>query len=92
MASTPQQIARRKALLGLSMSQGRALGMKREGRPMPTAAIGQMPFPEHRACAEWIECTNGRFIEREPTTAEIKRAARKGSAKLRDAILKAAAP
>jgi hypothetical protein len=51
-----------------------------------------MPFPEHRTCAEWIECTNGRFIEREPTTAEIKRAARKGSAKLRDAILKAAAP
>jgi hypothetical protein len=87
MPKTPEQIRLYQAHVGSALATACLQGMKLRAKLNPaTAAIGTFPYC-HRTCAEWGEAE----LPQEMSLQERRKDARQGSAKLRDAVRKAAA-
>lgn len=90
MPQSPEQIALKHAINGSRLATARLAGMKlRATLDPPRAAVGSFPYPG-RTCAEWTEAS-GVIVERQMSSEERRKDAQQGSARLRDAIRKAAA-
>lgn len=77
------------AMTGSKLATARLQGMKIRAKASPAIpAAGAFPYP-HRTCAEWEE-VKGRFGEKEMSQNARRRDAKRGSAKLRDALRRVA--
>jgi hypothetical protein len=64
-------------------------------KPLPTgvarAAKGRFPFPGHRTCDQWMKPVDPDAPKMVRTDADRREDAKRGSARLKDAIERAAA-